>query len=327
MSDSPTFEDKDEAIRYWKQLAEERKTDFDELEEMSKELEKDQDRQIEQLENDNKSLKSQVNRLRTDLDDLREKHRDRDRTREEELQSTKERLQLTQTEKNELAEQVRQLEQAIDDLERKNRQLVESYEQAEELNQIEMERNALLETEISHGEKLKEVIQRLKDEKRDLKSELENKEKKWKTLESVETKVVTPTSTASASENASHENRQNGFASNSSPLLSSSSSLQRMSKSASSHSTSSASRMSALSIVGDLLKKVGALETKLASCRTFVRDNTLDIDQSSSKVRTPLRNNCRANILSPKAQQFTPSKKPIDISLTDNGEMKGLPND
>ena len=38
-----------------------------------------------------------------------------------------------------------------------------------------MERNALLETEISHGEKLKEVIQRLKDEKRDLKSELENK--------------------------------------------------------------------------------------------------------------------------------------------------------
>ena len=142
-----------------------------------------------------KSLKSQVSRLRTELDDLREKHRERDRTREEELQSTKERLQLTQTEKvserctplylltnnfnsnfqNELAEQVRQLEQAIDDLERKNRQLVESYEQAEELNQIEMERNALLETEISHGEKLKEVIQRLKDEKRDLKSELENK--------------------------------------------------------------------------------------------------------------------------------------------------------
>ena len=56
MSDSPTFEDKDEAIRYWKQLAEERKNDFDELEEMSKELEKDQDRQIEQLENDNKRI-------------------------------------------------------------------------------------------------------------------------------------------------------------------------------------------------------------------------------------------------------------------------------
>ena len=33
--------------------------------------------------------------------------------------------------------------------------------------------------------------------------------------------------------------------------------------------------MSALSIVGDLLKKVGALETKLASCRTFVRNGLL----------------------------------------------------
>ena len=36
-----------------------------------------------------------------------------------------------------------------------------------------MERNALLETEVSEGVKLKELLQREKDEKRDLKSELE----------------------------------------------------------------------------------------------------------------------------------------------------------
>ena len=39
-------------------------------------------------------------------------------------------------------------------------------------------------------------------------------------------------------------------------------------------SPGSAQRLSALTIVGDLLRKVGALETKLASCRTFVRQRS-----------------------------------------------------
>ena len=39
--------------------------------------------------------------------------------------------------------------------------------------EAEVERNALLETEVSEGVKLKELLQREKDEKRDLKSELE----------------------------------------------------------------------------------------------------------------------------------------------------------
>jgi len=74
--------------------------------------------------------------------------------------------------------------------------------------------------------------------------------------------------------------------------------------------------MSALSIVGDLLKKVGALETKLASCRTFVRDNAPELD-AQGKVRTPLRNNYRQNI------PFTPSKKSIDISINNETPEKG----
>jgi hypothetical protein len=39
--------------------------------------------------------------------------------------------------------------------------------------EAEVERNALLETEVSEGVKLKELLQREKDEKRDLKSELD----------------------------------------------------------------------------------------------------------------------------------------------------------
>ena len=73
-----------------------------------------------------------------------------------------------------LSEYVRELEQEMDNLETKNRQLVASVEHLEELNQLEMEKKAILETEILDGDKMKEVIQRVKDENRDLKSELEN---------------------------------------------------------------------------------------------------------------------------------------------------------
>ena len=63
----------------------------------------------------------------------------------------------------------------MDVLENKNRQLAASIDNLEELNQIEIEKKAILETEVIAGERMKETIQRLKDEKRDLKSELENK--------------------------------------------------------------------------------------------------------------------------------------------------------
>ena len=42
-------------------------------------------------------------------------------------------------------------------------------------------------------------------------------------------------------------------------------------------------------IVGDLLRKVGALETKLASCRTFVRDNSNTIPNPSPVSTAPRR--------------------------------------
>ena len=71
-----------------------------------------------------------------------------------------------------LSEYVRELEQEMDNLETKNRQLVASVEHLEELNQLEMEKKAILETEILDGDKMKEVIQRVKDENRYLKSEL-----------------------------------------------------------------------------------------------------------------------------------------------------------
>lgn len=341
----PTFECADEAIRYWKQLALERKDDFDELEEMGKELEKEQERTIEQLETENKRLKSDLNKFKDQLDNNRETQRERDREREDELQRVKSRLENVESEKAELASDVRKLEQLLDDAERQQRQLEATYEGTAELLRIETERNALLETELLEGESLKDMFQRQKDENRDLKSELAYRERKIKELDSQNRNTVngnspttsendksgsvsspkTPQTPTQAPNSLSITKSEFAHHTSSKPIqmvspVSTQSQLPRPSlqKSVSTSSNSSSSRMSALSIVGDLLKKVGALETKLASCRTFVRDNAPELDSSGKVNRTPLRQNYRQNILSPKP--FTPSKKPIDISVSETPE-------
>merc|ERR1711892_933183 len=346
-----SFASPDEAVQYWRQLAAERKDDFDELKEMGEELEQEQERTIGQLESDNKRLRSDVDKYKEQLEQNRETQRERDREREDELQRVKQRLESTEAEKMELTTAVRKLEQLLDDAERSQRQLEATYEGTAELLRIETERNALLETELLDGESLKEMFQRQKDENRDLKSELAYRERKIKELDTMQRSSVsmngntpstsendksgsvsnpktpsTPTSTpppitATIAHPSPHAAAISPTTSKPVQMVSPTSTSSQLIRPKLTHSnstgssTSSSSRMSALSIVGDLLKKVGALETKLASCRTFVRDNAPELD-AQGKVRTPLRNNYRQNI------PFTPSKKSIDISINNETPEK-----
>ena len=74
--------------------------------------------------------------------------------------------------KDELHVYVRQLEQQNDDLERAKRSTLASLEDFETKMNAMIERNAFLESELDEKESLKAAVQRLKDETRDLKSEL-----------------------------------------------------------------------------------------------------------------------------------------------------------
>ena len=67
---------------------------------------------------------------------------------------------------------VRELEQQNDDLERAKRSTLASLEDFEGRLNIAIERNAFLESELDEKENLKMVVQRLKDETRDLRQEL-----------------------------------------------------------------------------------------------------------------------------------------------------------
>ena len=67
---------------------------------------------------------------------------------------------------------VRELEQQNDDLERVKRSTLASLEDFEGRMNAAIERNAFLESELDEKESLKMAVQRLKDETRDLRSEL-----------------------------------------------------------------------------------------------------------------------------------------------------------
>ncbi len=74
--------------------------------------------------------------------------------------------------KDQLSKYVRDLEQQNDDLERAKRSTLASVEDFESRLNAAIERNAFLESELDEKESLKAAVQRMKDETRDLKSEL-----------------------------------------------------------------------------------------------------------------------------------------------------------
>ena len=152
-----------------------------------------------------------------------------------------------------------------------------------------IERNAFLESELDEKESLKAAVQRMKDETRDLRSELKvltasNAEMHTGSPPDNDKSLLqmklernnnlngksSPDSNKHAAEVANGEKDLNG--SSGGGLLDTPPSSSKTSPRHNSTLTPSA-RLSALNIVGDLLRKVGALELKLSSCRNIVKEN------------------------------------------------------
>jgi len=278
--DIPTFNNPSEEAKYWKskagewkQAARDAKEELDEFQEGSRELEAELEAQLEQAEIKTKELKAMSNRLQLENEQLKDKLEQC--TREYHFQINELETELSEIKgiKEKLHKYVRELEQQNDDLERAKRSTLASLEDFEGRMNAAIERNAFLESELDEKETLKMAVQRLKDETRDLRSELKVLNPQFeeepdndknvglvmnfgssidsnKIVESTEGKAVNGLDVGTP------QKLSNGFAHhNGTPPL-----------------TPSA-RISALGIVGDLLRKVGALELKLVSCRNIVKEN------------------------------------------------------
>ncbi|KAM6951619.1 nuclear distribution protein nudE-like 1-A isoform 2-T2 [Aplochiton taeniatus] len=277
---APKFSSKDEEIDFWKALSLKYKTSYQEaqdelleFQEGSRELEAELETQLGQAENRMRDLHSENQRLKNEVDSLKEKLEQQYAQSYKQVSILEDDLGQTRSIKEQLHKYVRELEQSNDDLERAKRATIVSLEDFElRLNQA-IERNAFLESELDEKESLLVSVQRLKDEARDLRQELAVRERQTDV-----TRMSAPSSPTQGDEKMDTtvqaslslslpatplgKSLDNAFANpavlsngcgNNSPLTPS-------------------ARISALNIVSDLLRKVGALESKLAACRNFAKD-------------------------------------------------------
>ena len=322
-SEHPTFPNQQEEIEYWKKKLSECQIEFQEFQESSCELEQEYETQFKQLEKRNNESTALINRLEAENEHLKSKYNSYvSETRYKLNEYQKDIIELKET-NNRLTTYIRELEQSNDDLERAKRALAASLDDFEsQLNQ-QIERNVLLENEISGKDELECLVQRLKEETRDLQHELQVKKNAPVVANRVE--EFTTTSVKSPSNHGligvanldSHsspngkisdqwntslpqgylENETTHKADSTTPLIASSTQRFSYSSPTPSQQSSSAatasqdsksqqtspplspinkavpvsmtlsSRISALNIVSDLLRKIGALETKLASAK------------------------------------------------------------
>lgn len=290
--DAKKFNSTQEEISFWrdqaqkfKQELEETREELEEFQISSRELEAELEAQLEQLEKKNNILGQDNSKLTHEVESLKEKLELLQGSSHKEISELEGELAQVRAFKDELQKYIRELEQSNDDLERAKRATVVSLEDFElRLNQA-IERNAFLESELDEKETLSDTVQRLKDEARDLRQELGVRKRpasESSQKQDSDDNVTTPTNITSkierlASQNShvtqvvrpdslapeyqsSHVQGASVTPSKGIPTLNGGTPL-----------TPSA-RISALNIVGDLLRKVGALESKLASCRNFVKE-------------------------------------------------------
>uniref|UniRef100_A0A3B3DJS5 NudE neurodevelopment protein 1 n=2 Tax=Oryzias melastigma TaxID=30732 RepID=A0A3B3DJS5_ORYME len=304
----PQFESPQEELRFWKeqaarhqQSAEEAREELQEFQQMSRDYEAELETELKQCEARNRELLATNQRLRTELENYKEKYEAQHSEACRQISVLEGELAETSAVRDQLQKYIRELEQANDDLERTKRATIMSLEDFEQrMNQV-IERNAFLESELDEKENLLESVQRLKDEARDLRQELAVQQKQQvqdrkpslsgslkgpPTSSGPPTPPLTPPDRRAEDKVASKPPPSSSAVTPPRPAAPTDNfsspppSISRGEALSATPLTTSA-RISALNIVGELLRKVGSLESKLASCREFVQE------QASSRRSVP----------------------------------------
>ncbi|KAG8006551.1 Nuclear distribution protein nudE-like protein 1 [Nibea albiflora] len=298
---------KEQAARH-QQSAEEAQEELQEFQQMSRDYEVELETELKQCEARNRELLAANNRLRMEVENYKEKYETQHSEAYRQISSLEGDLAETTAIRDQLHKYIRELEQANDDLERTKRATIMSLEDFEQrMNQV-IERNAFLESELDEKENLLESVQRLKDEARDLRQELavQQKQQVQDRKPSLSSAVKEPSSTSTTTGTTSSssltglptppltppDKRTEDKTSNqptpsaatpcrppadcfTTPVgLHQQRCLVSAGESLSGTPLTTSARISALNIVGELLRKVGNLESKLASCREYVHEQT-----------------------------------------------------
>lgn len=263
-SEEHHFSSVEEETRYWKELAmkykqcaENIQEELCEFQEGSREYEAELETQLQQTESRNRDLLSENNRLRIELESVKEKFEMQHSEWYRQVSALEDDLAQTKAIKDQLQKYIRELEQANDDLERAKRAAIMSLEDFEQrLNQA-IERNAFLESELDEKENLLESVQRLKDEARDLRQELAVQQKQEKPKTPMRTSLETERTDTAVQASLSLPSTPSLHRAPNINIPTPATFRRGFEDSYCATPLTPAARISALNIMGDLLRKVG----------------------------------------------------------------------
>ncbi|XP_061557308.1 nuclear distribution protein nudE homolog 1-A-like [Phycodurus eques] len=275
--DTPEFGSLKEEVHYWRektakhrQSAEEAQEELQEFQQMSRDYEAELEAELKVYETRNRELLAANNRLRMDLENYKEKYGTQHSEACRQMSTLEGELAEATSIRDHLHKYIRELEQANDDLERAKRATIMSLEDFELRTNQAIERNAFLESELDDKENLLESVQRLKDEARDLRQELAVQQKHM-TSSSSSSSAPFPSPPLTPPDKKT-EDKMSAATHIRAPSAPKTPSVDTGDSSTSVSPLTTSARISALNIVGELLRKVGNLESKLASCREYVHE-------------------------------------------------------
>lgn len=147
-------------------------SELGEFQRSSRELENELEYQVNELESKNRESLIKIDTLQDESNQWKTRYTTYLNETQHKLNEYQQQIGELTAMNDRLSSYIRELEQNNDDLERARRALAASLEDFEgQLNQ-QIERNVLLENEVSEKEELECVVQRLKEEARDLRHEL-----------------------------------------------------------------------------------------------------------------------------------------------------------
>ncbi|CAF1059743.1 unnamed protein product [Rotaria sordida] len=168
-----TFEEAFERYIEYRTRFERLENDFDEYQQSSLNYEQELEVQLKQLDSQTHRLQQELFVERTQNEQYRERSEQTIKQFDKRLDQVQEELNACKNLNEKLTTYIRELEQTNDDLERSKRTLLDSLSTFETQLNRALEQNALLENELDEKQQLTETVQRLRDETRDLREELD----------------------------------------------------------------------------------------------------------------------------------------------------------
>ncbi|KAF9360571.1 hypothetical protein BGX26_008714 [Mortierella sp. AD094] len=333
MSLTPSsFDNINDELEYYKNRTEELELDLAEtkygLEEFqlsSKELEEELEKEIDSTEKRYNEIKIRNESMRQEVEEWKEKYHHSLKDSSVNINQLTRQLEELRQQTEMFIKKERELEQNNDDLERTGRATEWSLQEMERKYNVALEKQAMLENEVSAKVALTEEVQRLKDELRDVNVELAVMKSNQSAQRAASVSSLSGSTSSIAERKSPTYNSHEAMPSIRARLAKSNAAYRSESRTRPPTSTANGGgymppHQNPVQMVQEMVGRVKSLEARLVSCRSLVTPLLQPPPSYSNSVPAPSRTSPQSSQAGsrpgsrPGSRSGSPSKPPVSPS-------------